>query len=174
VGFDLYCRLLAEAVEELRQGSAGGHEANVLETIFPTISLPVAAHIPKEYISNPSTRIVFYQRLAAVKRVEEIKDMAQELSDRFGMMPQPLENLLYVIEIKQLAAEAMVESISTEDRQIVVHFSSLKRLDRLHRLQGYGDGVKVGSRQIKLDFGHLGNSWQEVLREVLQAAVLDK
>ena len=91
-----------------------------------------------------------------------------EMDDRFGQMPQPVKNLLYIVEIKQLAAAAIVESISTEDRQIVLHFNSAGEVRNLSAIHDFKSGIKVGSDRIKLDIKLLGNNWQEVLKEVLQ------
>jgi transcription-repair coupling factor (superfamily II helicase) len=168
VGFDLYCRLLAEAVEDVKQGQAMADERKIIQPSVPAIALPLAAYIPEEYISDLSTRLDFYQRLAAVKQVQEIEVIAVELSDRFGPMPQEVKNLLYVVEIKQLAGVAKVESISTEDRQVVLHFDGTREINRLPLTRGFRYGVKAGSNRIKLDIKMLGNSWQDVLREVLQ------
>jgi transcription-repair coupling factor (superfamily II helicase) len=168
VGFDLYCRLLAEAVEESKQGSTVDETRKILEPSVPTVALSLAAYIPEEYISDLSTRLNFYQRLAATKRVQEIENMAVELRDRFGPIPQPVKNLLYIVEIKQLAALAMVDSISTEGRQIVLHFDGTREINKSSITQDFKYGIKVGSAQIKLDMKLLADSWQEVLKEVLQ------
>ncbi len=103
-----------------------------------------------------------------VKRAEDIEVIARELSDRFGPAPEEVENLLYIVEIKQLATEAMLESISTENKQVVLHFNSGRDLNKLSLAQDVQSGIKIGSDRIKLDIKILGNSWQEVLREVLQ------
>ncbi len=168
VGFDLYSRLLAEAVEELGQGLVVEESRRIPQASVPTVALPLAAYIPEEYIPTLSTRLSFYQRLAVVKRTQDIEDMEIEMSDRFGPIPQPVKDLLYVVEIKQLAAAAMVESISTEGRQIVLHFKSARELNKLSLAHEFKSGIKVGSQQIKLDIKLLGNNWQEVLKEVLQ------
>jgi transcription-repair coupling factor (superfamily II helicase) len=168
VGFDLYCRLLAEAVEDLKQGQAVENGRKILQPPAPAVALPLTAYIPEEYVFDLSTRLNFYQRLAAAKRAQEIEGIAVELSDRFGPMPQAVKNLLYVVEIKQLAAAAMATSISTEDRQVVLHFDGARELNRLSLTQDFKYGVKVGSSRIKLDIKLLGTSWQEVLKEVLQ------
>ena len=168
VGFDLYCRLLAEAVEESKQGWAVDATRKILEPSVPTVALSLAAHIPEEYIFDLSTRLNFYQRLAATKRVQEIEDIAVELSDRFGPIPQPVKNLLYIVEIRQLAASAMVESISTEGKQIVLRFDGTREIEGLSLTKDFKYGIKVGSAQIKLDMKLLGNKWQDVLKEVLQ------
>ncbi len=170
VGFDLYCRLLAEAVENIKEKQAGEDREKILPSTVPTVALPVNAYIPEEYIFTPSTRLVFYQRLAAAKRAEEIGDIAQELNDRFGALPPPVKNLLYIVEIKQLAAKAKVESISTKDKQIILRFDSTKELTGLPLSQDYENGIKIHAKQIELDIKHIGNNWQEILKEVLQGA----
>ena len=137
VGFDLYCRLLAEAVEELRQERAAGEMERMPQSSIPTIALPLAAYIPEEYISALNTRLVFYQRLAAAKLTKEIDDIAMEMIDRFGPIPQPVKDLMYVVEIKQFATAAMVESISMEDRQIVLNFNGAKKLGELSLIQDF-------------------------------------
>jgi transcription-repair coupling factor (superfamily II helicase) len=168
VGFDLYCRLLAEAVEDVKQGQAEEKMRKILEPQVPTVALPLAAYIPEEYVSDLSTRLNFYQRLTAVKQVQEIEGIAVELSDRFGPVPQVVRNLLYAVEVKQLASVAMVGSISTEDRQIVLSFSNARVLNKVSLEQDFKSGIRAGSHRIKLDIKLLGNSWQEILREVLQ------
>ena len=168
VGFDLYCRLLTEAVEELSQERTVGEETRAPQPSVPTIALPLAAYITEEYIPALSTRLGFYQRLAVVRRAQEIEDVAMEMDDRFGPMPQPVKNLLYVVEIKQLAAAVGVESISTEDRQIVLNFNSARDLNKLSLLQDFKSGIKIGSQYIKLDIKILGDSWQEALKEMFR------
>ncbi len=170
VGFDLYCRLLAEAVEDVKQRRAGEGKRSILRPPASAIALPATAYIPEDYISATSTRLAFYQRLSVAKQAEEIEGIARELSDRFGPVPQPVKNLLYVVEIKQLTAEARVESISTEDKQIVLRFHSAKELSGLPVSRNYKDGVRIGTRQIRLDIKRLGSRWQQVLKEVLQEA----
>ena len=170
VGFDLYCRLLTEAVENIKEKQAGEGRRKILQPTVPTIALPINAYIPEEYIFTPSTKLAFYQRLAAAKRAEEIGDIAQELSDRFGALPPPVKNLLYIVEIKQLAAEAKVESISTKDKQITLRFDDTKELTRLPLSQDYKSGIKIRTKQIELDIKRIGNNWQEMLKEVLQGA----
>jgi len=167
VGFDLYCRLLSEAVEDVRGERAGDPRKESLSTISPSIALPLAAHIPQEYISNQGTRIAFYQRLAAVQCFDEISDLVQELVDRFGTMPQTLENLFYVLEIRWLAAKAMIESVFTEGKYLVLHFKNASKFDRVFS-QDYSAAIDVGNRRIRLDMEILGDSWQKVLKEVIQ------
>ncbi|MCK4263232.1 MAG: transcription-repair coupling factor, partial [Dehalococcoidia bacterium] len=93
VGFDLYCRMLAEAVEELKALQAGKTRKKEAE-LTPSIALPVTAYLPEEYVPRLNSRLSLYRRLAGIRYVEETADMAQELRDRFGALPQPVDNLL--------------------------------------------------------------------------------
>ncbi|MFC1967779.1 transcription-repair coupling factor [Chloroflexota bacterium] len=167
VGFDLYCRLLAEAVEELRSKQ---QPEEAREKTFPpsatTIDLPLVAHMPEDYVSDLSTRLALYQRMARLESVEEIDGMIDELSDRFGPLPLPVENLFYVVKMKILAAGAEVQTVSTEGGQITLRLRGDKRLDRSLEF-GYGDEVKVGTSQVRLNIKRLGSKWPQVLEEVL-------
>jgi len=188
LGFDLYCQLLAEAVEELKASSLnlslegrGIGEGAIKKGVIaveakqsPSISLPLDAHIQEEYVPNLNTRLSLYHRLARMEHIEEVEDMAREFKDRFGPLPQPVENLLYIMKIKVLAAGAEINSISTQGRQIVIKpqnvDSPLKIRGAVGVMNKYTDGaVKIGSTQIKLDTRLLGDRWTEVLEEILRA-----
>ena len=100
IGFDLYCQLLVEAVEELKAGenviASGAKQPRGEEMTgqSPAISLPLDAYIPEEYVADLDTRLSLYRRLAAIKSVAEITDIAQELEDRFSSPPPAVKNLL--------------------------------------------------------------------------------
>jgi transcription-repair coupling factor (superfamily II helicase) len=177
LGFDLYCQLLAETVEELKAKQAGEVREKVIvgeAKELPSISLPLAAHIPEEYVSNLNTRLSLYHRLAKVEHIDEVADIAQEFKDRFGPLLGPVDNLLYMVKIKVLAARAKVSSISTQGRQIVI---KPQTVDSPLKIRGAGgvmsrhlDGaVKIGVTQIKLDTRLLGDKWTEVLEEILRS-----
>ena len=177
LGFDLYCQLLAEAVEELKAKQAGEvREKTIIgeEKESPSISLPLDAHIPEEYISNLNARLSLYHRLAKVEHIEEVTDITQEFKDRFGPLPEPVENLLYIVKIKVLAMRAKVNSISTQGRQIVIKPQTVASLLKIRGAEGvmskYLDSaVKIGATQIKLDTRLLGDRWKVVLEEILSS-----
>ena len=168
VGFNLYCRLLADAVEEQKARRTGAIKTRPSHLPPPTIDLPLPAYIPDEYVSDLNTRLSLYQRLANVKVTDEIEALAQEFSDRFGALPPEIRNLLYALRIKILAAKAGIESIDTEERQIVIrrfqgmHFNR-QQLEPLAR-----DGIKIGLTQLRLNPKRLGREWQRVLEEMLE------
>jgi len=177
LGFDLYCQLLAEAVEELKAKQAGEVREKVIAgqaKELPTISLPLDAHIPEEYVSNLNTRISLYHRLAKVEHTEEVEDVAREFKDRFGPLPETVENLLYIVKIKVLAIGAKVSSISTQGRQIVI---KPQTVDSPLKIRGAGgvmskyldSAIRIGATQIKLDTKVLGNRWKLVLEEILSS-----
>ena len=104
VGYDLYCKMLAEAVQEAK----GIAPAEAFET---TIDLNVSAYIPDSYISNESLKLDTYKRIAAIENKEEYEDMTEELTDRFGEPPKNVQNLLAVAELKALAHCAYVTEL---------------------------------------------------------------
>jgi transcription-repair coupling factor (superfamily II helicase) len=184
LGFDLYCQLLAEAVEELKAKQTGEAKKSVVAgeaKELPSISLPLDAHIPEEYVSNLNTRLSLYHRLARVEHIEEVEDVAREFKDRFGPLPQPVDNLLYIVKIKVLAKRAGVSSVSTQGRQIVI--KPHETVIAVSRSPEHGEGaakqslgksydgaVKIGATQIKLDTRLVGDRWKVVLEEVLSSS----
>jgi transcription-repair coupling factor (superfamily II helicase) len=109
-----------------------------------------------------------------VEHIEEVADIAQEFEDRFGPLPEPVENLLYIVKIKVLATGAKVSSVSTQGRQIVIKpqtaSSPLKIRGAGEVMSKYLDGaVKIGATQIKLDTRLLGERWKVVLEEILRS-----
>ena len=115
VGFDLYTQLMEEAVAELK-----GEER--IPEVEPNINLGVAAYIPDDYISDVNERLVIYKRLASVKGEGEAAEIADELQDRYGPLPQLVENLLIIMEIKRIIRKALVTSIDAAKGRVSVTF----------------------------------------------------
>ena len=161
VGFDLYCRLLREAVEQARGEKVG----TAAVPLSPTVDLPIRAHIPEGYVSDLDARLTLYQRMAKLSSVREVDDMGEELADRFGPAPRQVRNLLYAIRLKLLASEAGVESVATENGQIVVKMAGGRRVDRT--LLTEAEGLKVGTSQVRLNWRSLGSAWRRTLEDAL-------
>ena len=170
VGFSLYCRLLAEAVEVQEAGQTGVAERVTPPSRLPppTIDLPLAAYIPEEYVADVDTRLSLYQSLVKLDRVEQVEDIAREFSDRFGLPSLEVRNLLYALRIKILAARAGIESIATEDSRIVLRLFEGMRFDKQKLESLVRDGVAVGLTQIRLNPKRLGGEWQQALEEVVK------
>jgi transcription-repair coupling factor (superfamily II helicase) len=166
VGFNLYCRLLADAVEE-RKAIASGAKQPLRHLPSPTIDLPLRAFIPEEYVADLDTRLSLYQHLAKLDKIEQVEEMAQEFSDRFGSPPQEVKNLLYAVRVKILAAKAGIESISTEEGQIILRLFEGMKFTPHQRALPLPDGVRMGTSQISLNLKRLGKEWEEVLGDIL-------
>ncbi|MHB0998790.1 MAG: transcription-repair coupling factor [Armatimonadota bacterium] len=121
VGFDMYCRLLAEAVNELK-----GEEPSQFE--LPPADLPMDAYIPKEYIPSESLRMSFYKKMTAVREPGDIDQIADEFKDRFGELPKPVKNSLEILRIRMKAVLAQLEAISSDNRQVSMRFGTGIRL----------------------------------------------
>ena len=166
VGFSLYCRLLAEAVAKQKAKQAA-EKIKPPPLPPPTIDLPLRAYIPDRYVPDLNTRLSLYQKLAKVERAEEVSDFASEFSDRFGEPPVEVENLLYMVRLKALAAQAGIESISTEPGQVTLRLFGGIQFTPGQRELISRDGIKVGLTQIRLNLKRLGSEWQEVLEKVV-------
>jgi transcription-repair coupling factor (superfamily II helicase) len=167
VGFSLYTRLLAEAVEAQRAKQAGKPEAKKSPLPPPTIDLPLPAFIPEEYVADIETRLSLYQKMARVDKEEQIDGLAQEFGDRFGKLPVEVKNLLYALRIKLLAARAGVESVSTEDGEIIIRLFEGMKFDPQKLEPFLGEGVTVGRGEIRVGYKRI-KEWRGVLEGVLR------
>jgi transcription-repair coupling factor (superfamily II helicase) len=140
VGFDLYTKLLAQAIQERRETGGGrqkmedgrretgdgrrktGDEESRTENRLPssvlrppsdsvTLDLPLEAHIPSEYVAQEEMRLRLYRRMAELTSLEAVEEFAQELKDRFGPVPQATLHLLYLVRVKVWALQAGIEAI---------------------------------------------------------------
>ena len=119
VGVELYQQLLEEAVARMRDGSEGPAAE---DRWSPQIAIGISVLIPEAYVSDLSVRLGLYRRLAALESKGDIDAMAAEMIDRFGPLPEEVENLLQIMEIKQLCRTAHVERIEAGHKGAVVSF----------------------------------------------------
>ncbi|MFQ5614257.1 MAG: TRCF domain-containing protein, partial [Anaerolineae bacterium] len=174
VGFDLYARLLAQATRELKGEApevvtgeaASAHLLPLAEGI--QLNLPLPAYLPEDYVPDEKLRLRLYRRLAGLITEADAEAMRQELEDRFGGMPPPLQNLLYQIKLKTLAREAGVQAIVTESSQLVVRAESLENLDRDGLQRRISPGARVTRRQIRLPLHPNQEVWQKELERILR------
>jgi len=119
VGFHLYARLLARAVEELkaeREGKAPPPEP--LTAI--RIDLPIPVRLPEDYVPDTWLRLKMYRRLAELNTMAEIEEMERELIDRFGPLPVLARNLLFQLRLKALARDAGVRIVKIENGRLAL------------------------------------------------------
>ena len=153
VGYDLYCRLVNEAVAQLRGET-------VPEPPEVSIEIPVDAHIPAHYISREAARLEAYRRLAAVTEHEEVEDIRGEWIDRFGPVPEPAESLLSIGRLRVECLRAGVSEVVVTRRGgsalSAARFAArlapvdlpASRRVRLRRLYGDQAIVKDDSREL--------------------------
>ena len=129
VGFDLYVRMIGEAVSELRGGGAPARQEVRVE-------LPVNAHIPHEYVPGERLRLEAYTRIAAIESDEDAAAVRDELTDRYGPPPVPVLNLLEVARLRERARRAGLTDITLQGSH--VRFAPVQlpesREVRVHRL----------------------------------------
>lgn len=112
VGYDLYCKLLNESVQEIQGKAEPGEQ---YETV---IDLDVDAYIPDRYISNEFHKLDTYKRIAGIQNEEEYDDMMEELMDRFGDMPRSVQNLLMIARLRALAHSVYVTELTQKGEEI--------------------------------------------------------
>jgi len=107
VGFDLYCRLLDEAVRELK-----GEQLE--PDVEPDVKIGVTAYIPDQYVPDTDQKMEFYQRLAESRRVVDLLSIREEMEDRFGRLPYQARSLMHIMEIKVMARQLGLTSVQLE------------------------------------------------------------
>ena len=144
VGFDLYVRLVGEAVSEFRQDGGGDLEAPV----EVKIELPIDAHLPHDYIQSERLRLEIYKRMAEVRSDEDVRLLEEELLDRYGTPPAPVARLLSVASFRARARAAGISEVTAQGKFIRFHpvelpDSRVVRLNRLHPKSLYKAPVRT-------------------------------
>jgi len=123
VGYDLYCKLLNQAVRTLKGSHA---EEESFETV---VDCDIDAYIPSSYIKNEYQKLDIYKRISGIENEEEYLDMQDELLDRFGEMPKPVDNLLRVAVLKSLAHQVYVTEVNINSQEVRLMMYQKARLD---------------------------------------------
>jgi transcription-repair coupling factor (superfamily II helicase) len=170
VGFDLYVRMLGEAVELLKAGMDDPATVAPSTPQLPSVDLPISAHLPESYVADLGARLAIYQRMATLREPLDLDDLADELKDRFGEWPEAVENLLFMVKVKLLALKARVLNISQHTGEIVLSGDEKTWTGLLDVQRPYGDGVRIGHTRVRLDVKRLGKNWRKVLEKMLTQA----
>jgi len=182
VGFDLYVRLLAEAVERLK-ALQRGEEPPPPASARPEVvmDLPVTAYLPEAYITDLNLRLAVYQRLSQARDDSEVTNIEQELRDRFGEPPPPARNLVWVVRLRLLARAADVGSVQVEEGGIVIRMLPGKELYRAVVARRLPAGASVLRHQVRLPLStesmpagqseRMGEGWRETLVRAMDALV---
>ena len=147
VGIELYQQMLEDAVSDIRagEGKRGGQERDWT----PNISLGLPVLIPESYVRDLPVRLGLYRRIGALASDAETEAMAAELVDRFGKLPEEVENLLGVVALKRACRESGVEKLEAGPKGMVLTFrgnafSNPARADQLVVEQGWAGAAATG------------------------------
>jgi transcription-repair coupling factor (superfamily II helicase) len=138
VGFDLYCRLLEEAVKELKGEPVEARVATTVETDLP-------AYIPDTYVEDDKQRVIFYKRLVETRETSDVDDLREELVDRYGRVPAQAESLLEFQKIRVLAGKAGIERVVVRSAKILLEAEKAKRfpMEDIERIVKAGMDVEL-------------------------------
>ncbi|GAA3372317.1 transcription-repair coupling factor [Streptomyces sannanensis] len=135
VGFDLYVRMVGEAVADYRASLEGGVEEE--PPLEVKIELPVDAHVPHDYAPGERLRLQAYRAIASANTEDDIRAVREELTDRYGKLPEPVENLLLVAGLRMLAracgvGEIVLQGTNIRFAPVELRESQELRLKRLY------------------------------------------
>jgi len=172
VGFHLYTRLLADAVNRIKKDDGGpsGEDLTPGQILRPLvkIDLPLPVGIPEDYIQDRSVRLALYRRAANIFKSSEIKDLKAEFKDRFGSLPVTVENLLLQLELKLMAEKAGIESVFIQYGKITLGYPEGKALPQPWE---FDMKIRYGDSSIWLPFNDKEEGWVQKLRSVLEGLV---
>ena len=140
VGYDLYCKMLNEAVKKQKGLSVSEEEFQTL------VDIDLDAYIPDAYIRNESQKLDIYKRIAGIESTEECEDMLEELLDRFGDPPKSVLNLLAVADLKVKAHRVYVKEIAERPEEIRFYLYEKARLNPAEFpafIQGFGGRMRL-------------------------------
>jgi transcription-repair coupling factor (superfamily II helicase) len=121
VGYDMYCKLLSQAVSELR-----GTKSDEFETL---VDIPINAFIPSSYITNEEQKLEIYKKISLIASLQDFYDVQEEIEDRYGQMPNSTANLLSVALLKAYAHDAGVLSLVKKNKNIIITFKPDSPID---------------------------------------------
>jgi transcription-repair coupling factor (superfamily II helicase) len=139
VGFDLYCRMLADAVKEQKGEAPESDPVKVAQ-----VGLPLDAYLPDDYMTGYETKIREYQRLARAVTVNEAESAIAGLRDRFGEFPEPVTNLAYVVRLRAKATTLGIEAITSYGGELLIRLPADFTLRRRTILETVGPAMRAG------------------------------
>ena len=140
VGYDTYCKLLDEVMKE-SQGIQVEEEKDV------QIDLNISSYIPDDFIKDSSQKIEIYQNIALCRTEEDIQNVIDEIIDRYGKMPDELENLIEIVRIKELSRKVSIAKIAQRMENVVFYFENNNYPEDLINklIQKYGNRIRFST-----------------------------
>ena len=167
VGYDMYLKLLSDAVSEEKGETAA-------ESIECLVDLPISAHIPDRYISDNAQRLEIYRRIADIRTVEDSMDVFDELIDRFGEPPVAVQGLVDVALLRNMAASLGIKEIRQQQQSVLLYTDKLDMQVGSHLTAALPGRVMISAAAkpyyaVRIDRTG-GKDGLDTLREVLELA----
>ncbi|HYC58192.1 MAG TPA: transcription-repair coupling factor [Thermoanaerobaculia bacterium] len=122
VGFEMYTKLLEETIREMKG-------ERIEEEVETSMNLGVDIYIPRDYISEENLRMTFYKKIASASTEDRLNDIRNEMRDRFGALPENVENLFHFVRVKWYAKHLGVLSIVREGARGVIKLTPHAKID---------------------------------------------
>ena len=167
VGFDLYSKLLADTVRDLKSG-AGPARNSPVEFSTVRVDLGLDTRIPDSFIEDLAQRLIVYQRLARMHSKDDIDDLREELWDRFGPVPRNVDLLLDAARIRALAEQSGIDSVVAREDTLTLALKEPTGGARQALQRALGRGVRVGHMQIRVDIDRDADNWLDETLEVME------
>lgn len=166
VGFDMYIRLLDEAIAELRE------EKTEEEEVY--LELDYSGYVPDSYISDPSEKMEVYKRIVSVQEETELQAVFAELEDRFGPMPEAVQSLLSLAEIRVLCRRLHISALRERKKVLEIEFGRVSEINAdkvVTMIQESGGSVRLDPKEpniLHIETGVIGlKEKSEFIREKL-------
>lgn len=175
IGFHLYTRLLAQAVEEVKKSGRMTFVPQIESSIsqlrpLTTIELPFSVGIPSEYIPDEKLRLQIYRRLADIQVEEKIEEIKSEFTDRFGPIPQVLENLFTQLKIKLKAEKCGLASITLSGNNFMLQFPNISDGKPTEDFPDLVGSIRKGKNGYWLNFNQ-NEDWIQKIEDVLDMLI---
>jgi transcription-repair coupling factor (superfamily II helicase) len=173
VGFHLYARMLAQAVQELKKTRSETQDQidrafGMGAAYIPvTVDLPLAIGVPMEYIPDQTLRLQVYRRMAGLHDETELDALQEEFLDRFGPYSEETQNLFFQIRVKLRAEKAHLASVSAEGDQIVLRYPPLPAGVGSRELKTVNAYLRPGKNAYWFQFNHDEEDWKQSLLQVI-------
>ncbi len=165
VGFDLYTRMLAQEVDKLRGMPAPEEE------IAPVVDLPLDAYLPDGYMGTYATKVREYQRLARLRTIDEVEEAVADIRDRFGEFPESVENLAYMLRVRERARALGITSVTTYGRELIVKLAAGRDVSPTVLMSTVGRRMRRGRNGLLWPEFEDDAEWQDKLLALLDGLV---
>lgn len=169
VGLSLYLRLLNQAVKELKSGR------KIQPLLDVSIDLPVPAYLPEDFFENEQERLQTYQLLAQIEDFSELERFKEEIGKKHQHLPEPIKNLVELLDIKLHAQRARALSVNTQTiktdrgdvKKLVIEFAEMMDPKNIEKVLNLSNDWHFSTHHLKIEFEKLPKNWIPEIRKIL-------